>query len=344
MKKPKILVLGYFGYQNNQLDGQTIKTRNVYNLLKLKASEIGEVRYFDTQIFQYNKFAFIKLLWKILLCNKLIYLPAQNSLKYIFPFIYILSKIKSFSILYIVVGGWLYEYLENKSLHRYCLNRIEGVFTESDSLKNKLLYAYHFNNVVTFPNFRIHNFVPTFTCNDSVFKIVFMARLNRMKGIDTVFLLAEYVKQFADISIDFYGPIAEEDEEYFRSQLRQYPAVAYFGVLEPDTIYTILTQYDVMVLPTKYYTEGFPGSILDAYIAGIPVIATEWKHAKEFIEAEISGYIVPFINGEQKFIEAILRLYKDRDLLKVMRKNAYNKSKEYSAKAAWKILEPYILS
>ena len=29
----KVLVLGAFGYSNNQLDGQTIKTRNVYNLL-----------------------------------------------------------------------------------------------------------------------------------------------------------------------------------------------------------------------------------------------------------------------------------------------------------------------
>ena len=29
----KVLVIGAFGYENNQLDGQTIKTRNVYNLL-----------------------------------------------------------------------------------------------------------------------------------------------------------------------------------------------------------------------------------------------------------------------------------------------------------------------
>ena len=36
MNGKKILVIGYFGYKSNQLDGQTIKTRNVYKLIKLK--------------------------------------------------------------------------------------------------------------------------------------------------------------------------------------------------------------------------------------------------------------------------------------------------------------------
>ena len=30
----KVLVLGYFGYRSNQLDGQTIKTRNIMRLLQ----------------------------------------------------------------------------------------------------------------------------------------------------------------------------------------------------------------------------------------------------------------------------------------------------------------------
>lgn len=33
-KKTKVLVLGYFGYMTNQLDGQTVKTRDVYRLAK----------------------------------------------------------------------------------------------------------------------------------------------------------------------------------------------------------------------------------------------------------------------------------------------------------------------
>ena len=44
----RILVLGYFGYLTNQLDGQTVKTRDVYRLVKEQSKDYS-VDYFDTQ-------------------------------------------------------------------------------------------------------------------------------------------------------------------------------------------------------------------------------------------------------------------------------------------------------
>ena len=42
----KVLVLGYFGYQTNQLDGQTVKTRDVYRLAKeLRQNEYNRKEY-----------------------------------------------------------------------------------------------------------------------------------------------------------------------------------------------------------------------------------------------------------------------------------------------------------
>ena len=80
-----------------------------------------------------------------------------------------------------------------------------------------------------------------------------------------------------------------------------------------------LINYDVMLLPTEIYTEGFPGSILDAYIAGIPVIATEWKHSHEFIDDKFTGFIVPFGDCQNEFNDKILTLYNDRELLLQMK-------------------------
>ncbi len=53
--KRRILVLGYFGYLNNQLDGQTIKTRNIYELLLLKTSDNISVNIYDTQQYKCSK-------------------------------------------------------------------------------------------------------------------------------------------------------------------------------------------------------------------------------------------------------------------------------------------------
>ena len=239
MKKNKILIIGYFGYETNQLDGQTVKTRNIYELFESKMSIIrGYIDFFDTQSIKYKKYNIIVLLKKILFCNKVVYLPAQNNLTYFFPILYILSKIKRFSILYIVIGGWLCEYLENKPIHKYFLKHIDGILTETNDLKNCLIQKYHFSNVITFPNFRIHSFVPSFIENNNVFKIIFMARITLSKGIDTMFNLADYFEKNPPkgkpIIIDFYGPIYKKDAEYFWEEINKHLNVKYMGILEPS--------------------------------------------------------------------------------------------------------------
>ena len=77
-----------------------------------------------------------------------------------------------------------------------------------------------------------------------------------------------------------------------------------------------------MLLPTHFFTEGLPGSIVDAYISGIPVIVTEWKHAREFVDDGLTGYIIPFGSGQNQLIEKVLLLEQDRELLQKMQSNA----------------------
>lgn len=344
--KSKILVLGYFGYETNQLDGQTIKTRNVYDLIKSKEEQIGNVTYFDTELFQKSKFSVFTLLWKLVKSNQLIYLPAQNNLKIIFPVIYFLSVVFKLKIHYFVVGGWLSEFIANKQLHRFMLKRIAGIHTETIRLKNELEQNYHFNNVDVFPNFRFFDYCPTIHHKPNILNLVFMARVNKMKGLDMIFSLGDYIHkngQEKSIHITFYGPIFTEDRLYFETELAKYPFMKYNGELQPALINETLQQYDAMLLPTHYYTEGLPGSIVDAYISGIPVIVTNWKHAEEFVSHGITGFIVPFENGEKDFINYVMCLYNDSDTLRKMKLYAYERSKEFSAEAAWIILKKYLL-
>ena len=98
-----ILVLGYFGYNTNQLDGQTVKTCDIYKLVE--SQKKGEVDYYDTEDFKYHKLSIFKMFWKVIRCRTLFYLPAHNNLKVIFPLIYILSVLFRFKIHYFVVGG-----------------------------------------------------------------------------------------------------------------------------------------------------------------------------------------------------------------------------------------------
>ncbi|MDE6091305.1 MAG: glycosyltransferase [Duncaniella sp.] len=331
MKNKKILVLGYFGYQTNQLDGQTVKTRDIYRLVKEQFPN-NKINYFDTQEFKFNKLSIFKMLWMVCRCNRLIYLPANNNLKYIFPLIFVLSRIFRFRIDYFVVGGWLSQYLKNMPVHTWMLKHIAGIHVETKRLKSDLEKVNCLANVDIFPNFRFFDFTPK-PSNTEKLRCVFMARIIKKKGLDWIFNLADYIEshQMSDkISITFYGQINEPDSDYFLSSIDKYDFITFGGSLQPDEIHKTLNNYDVLLLPTHFYTEGLPWSIVDAYISGIPVIATEWLNAKEFIDDSITGFIIPFENGQNALIEKVILLQQNRELLNEMKSNTLIKRNEFT--------------
>lgn len=340
----RICVLGAFGYRETLFDGQTIKTRNLLDLL---VKEGVNPDFYDTQDFKYSKLSILKMFGKVCRADVLFYLPAQNNLKYIFPIIYFLCKFFHTDIHYFVVGGWLKEFLEDKPSIARKLAKIKGIHSETLLMKEALESTYHFENVDIFPNFRINDFVPTAHHEDGKLKTVFMARVVKMKGLDTLFAMGDKIVEagLADrISLDFYGPIqdVEGDEAFFREGLVRFPFMQYHGPLEPSDIYTTLEQYDVMLLPTHFFTEGLPGSVLDAYISGIPVIVTRWKHATEFVDDDCSGYIIPFEDDGTALINSVVNLLNNPDELQRMKQMARTRWYDFSAEKAWSLIQIYL--
>ncbi|MEB6481019.1 glycosyltransferase [Acinetobacter vivianii] len=333
----KVLVLGYFGYVTNQIDGQTIKTRDIYNLLEENCKD--EVEFFDTQLFKKSKISLLKMFFMIFKSDVLFYLPAHNNLKYLFPLIYIVSKLGRVRVNYLVVGGWLFDFLKKKPVHRYMLSKLSGIYTETENLFNNLK-SYNFNNVYKLHNFRIsapNNLVVKTEVSERL-KLVFMARVHPMKGIGVIFKLSEEIKKRnLKADIDIYGPIFNDYSDEFFSNV-DLTSVRYLGVLDPLDIYGKLNEYDLMLFPTKYYTEGFPGTILDSYIAGIPVVVTNWLNAHEFVDDEKTGCVVEF-NNEELFIEKIIELISNPEKIYNLKGGVGAKKNQYSSARAWEILE-----
>lgn len=340
----RVLVLGYFGYQSDQLDGQTIKTRNVFEMLKL-APYCDDPTFFDTESFKQSKLNLFKMFLAVWKTDKLVYVPAHNNLKYFFPFIYLISVLRGISINYVVVGGWLADFIKNKPLHKFLLPRIDLILPQTADLTKRLQEEYGFNNVMTFPNFRIHNFEPLEgKLNHGHLKLVFMARVRKMKGIDVIFEAIDHLRlvhgEQLQLSVDFYGPIFKDDQEYFEQMVNKYHEVSYKGKLDPSEIYGVLSKYDALLLPTKYYTEGFPGSVLDAYISGIPVVVTDWQYSREFVGNEVSGLISKW-DSKEDFIKKVGTIYNDRELLYSMKNGAIEYGRKFSMESAMTMLEPY---
>src|SRR5690606_650923 len=299
MKQIRILVYGYFGYDNNQLDGQTVKTRSIYKLLNKYSDEIdATVSYYDTQRFQVGKLNFLRSLKAILKSNVLFYITARNNLKYLFPIIFIVCKIKNIKIHYVVVGGWLDEYLSKLPLHKFLLKRVKRIYPQTNDLVENLT-KMQFNNVEKLHNFRLIEKPINLNIKSKPnkdLKLVYLARIHPKKGVKTIFDLAELLfKLNKNITIDLYGQIQNNYEEEFNKLLElSNDNIRYCGELDPEDITNCLLNYDLFLFPTEYYTEGFPGSILDAYIAQVPVVVTNWKYAEEFVDNNKSGIICEF--------------------------------------------------
>ena len=337
-----ILIIGYFGYRTNQLDGQTIKTREIAAMLNHRHN--GSVTFFDTETLKYRKLEMIKLLWLIIKSKTIVYLPGQNNLQKFFKILYFISSIMSKTIIYIVVGGWLADFIADKQGIARRLKNIKAILVETNALKNNLENRYNFNNVTLFPNFRSHPFCPKIISND-LFRIVFMGRIIPEKGCNMILDFAKYYSSQQngkrDIEIDFYGQIADKYKMEFMCRVEQCDLANYRGVIEYDKACEVMSKYDVCVLPTYYSGEGCPGTIIDAYRAGIPVIASKWKDIPEFIEEGRTGYTFD-LKDVGSFYNHIIYLKNNPDVLLGMKKNAYHKSFDYSESFAWEILQPLL--
>ena len=48
----------------------------------------------------------------------------------------------------------------------------------------------------------------------------------------------------------------------------------------------------MLILPTFFKGEGYPGVIVEAFSLGLPVISTNWRCIPELITNDVNGYLV----------------------------------------------------
>lgn len=338
-RRNKIFVVGYFGYRTNQLDGQTIKSRNIYRMIRAKLGNTHRIEQYDTQEFRFRKASFFSFLKNAFTCGTFVIIPCRNNLTYVFPFVYILSLVRRFPILHVAVGSWQIGYFRKHPVIRWMNKRIKAIFPQVSIVHRELKEEFGFRNTYLLNNFRINDYVPQLTSGSgNTLRIVFMSRIQKKKGLDVVFALAEHIWRNyppGTAVIDFYGGVEEADAEYFHAEVNKYDFVEYKGKLEPERIYSTLNGYDLLTLPT-YYNEGFPGAILDAYISGIPVLVSRWQHTDEFVEDGVTGFVCPMGDADC-FCRKVDMLIRDREKLPALKKAAWERSKRYGMEHAWEV-------
>lgn len=155
-------------------------------------------------------------------------------------------------------------------------------------------------------------------------RFVYVSHVRESKGI---YVLAEAARQLPpDVTVDVYGPwFPDVNQDIFNAT----PNVKYRGIVAPDSVVSTLRQYDAFILPTYHPGEGYPGAILEAFIAGLPVITTQWRAIPEIVDESVGILVEP--KNAKALCGAMQRLINDADLYQTLRDNTKEKAKFFSS-------------
>ncbi|MBQ8782256.1 MAG: glycosyltransferase [Clostridia bacterium] len=340
----KVGICGHFAFGDEQFNsGQKDKTQSVYSAL-VKVLGKNNVVALDTRGWQKNPLRLILQCKKLLAeCENIIMLPATNGLK-IFPFLFeTLNSFYKRKLHYAVVGGWLADFLKSNTNLIKSLKKLDGIFVEVPSMQREL-NIMGFTNVHVMPNFHEVMILSTdeLCFQSEPYKLCTFSRIRSEKGIEDA---VEAVRNAnaalgrTAYTLDIYGLPDEDYKERFEELKSTFePFITYKGFLSgTESISRELCSYFAMLFPTRYEGEGFAGTIVDAFSAGVPVIATDWKYNKEVVTHGIDGILYNVEDRGQLSI-ILIEAADNPDTINSMRKACLIRAREFSPENGIKII------
>lgn len=230
--------------------------------------------------------------------------------------------------LYFMMGGTEANRIAENADEIEWYRHYKKVYAETESMVS-ILNDAGLNNAEYFPNCREKYLKsPVWDVEQGKrLQCVFFSLIERQKGID---LIIEAAKATPNVDYYFYGAINPKDEVYFKKMVEEAENLFYKGVFvgNNEETYEELRKYDVLLFPTRWKTEGVPGIIVEAKMAGIAAIVSSKSYNAELVKDDVEGIVLKE-NTTEALSEAVERIDMDRALLERLKKNSYISSAEY---------------
>lgn len=340
-EKYKIGIWGQFGSGEKIADGQAVRTTIITQEI-IKRYGRSTIKIVNTNGWSKNPILFlIKSILLIIQSEKVIIFPANNGFKIFVPLLNFINSPCKRDLFYVVIGGFLPELLKDNKKYIRILNKFKGLFVQTANLKKDLeiLGVKNIHILSNLKNLEKLDSAGIQIDNERKVSVCTFSRVTQEKGIEdaikSVYIANDRLGENL-ISLDIYGIIDKNYERKFNELLIEYSDfVAYKGVIDFDKTVDTLKDYFVLLFPTFYSGEGFPGNIIDSFYSGLPVITTDWLYNSEIIKDYENGLLVP-IKDPNAIAEALLLMYENRDLVKKIRLNNLKESVKYKPEVVLK--------
>lgn len=334
----KVLYISCLNTSKEKFDGERIKCTLIYESLKKfvdlsvinlsKHKIINTLGIFFKGLFGRRKYEYIVISKDAHGANII-----QKILK--------LARYPSNRIIYFEIGPFLYDRILNGSIKKKTFIKDRLIVVETDSMK-KELESLGFERISVFPNFKP---ICRIDFNEQVYPkdvlhLVYLSRIEEPKGIyDLIDVLVLLNKDKVRFVLDVYGrPQTKEDETKIKELSDKYEFINYLGMMDVGSKenYEKLSAYDLHVFPTKY-REGFPGTLIDFFIAGVPTLSASFARAHEILTDKDS---IVYKQGDSKdLLNKLDYIYNNQNILKELRLNSFARRDIYSVEAFEEYLE-----
>lgn len=302
--RANVCIIGHLGDDRPFYDGQTVKTRALVNALRCSGQEF-KIYYADTYFCKTN---IIKFFWTfckgIFMCDRIILCVSKGGRRVFFPIGYILARAFHKKIYHFAIGGRLADEVQSRNRVKKQVIAFQKNWVESHALADQLS-VLGVNNAEYLPNFKDLPVIHPEELPRHIHKplrCVFFSRISEQKGAsDAMEAVTElnHKRGQVVVTLDIFGKVEDDYKENFVKKLaKSGSAVHYHGAVSPNASVSILIGYDVLLFPTHYYREGIPGTIIDAFSSGLPVIARQWSYCDEIVKHGQTGYCYDFDKPE----------------------------------------------
>ena len=332
MANKRIAIIGHFAENTDIKDGQTVKTRILFD--ELAALGRFDIKKVDTYLKKSHPVRLLaKSLWTLLTVRDIVVLLSGNGMRFYFPILSFFVKAFGTRVYHDVIGGNLDSYVREEPRFKKWLSSFRSNWVETESLKLKL-GAEGVTNTEVIPNFKRLEPLSESELYErrGVLKLCTFSRVSAEKGIE---LAAEAVKELNKdgdfCTLDIFGvPDADYGERFKELMASADKGVSYLDSVPYSESVAAIKDHDALLFPTYWFGEGFPGTVVDAYSAGLPVIASDHGSNRELVKDGITGRIIP-----SKSVPALVNAIRELgamspEALFEMKKNCLIEAKKYT--------------
>lgn len=242
---------------------------------------------------------------------------------------------KGNNLYYWVIGGAFGSKIEKQEIDKKMYLSLHKIIVEGASMKKQLEHC-GFNNVMVLPNFKDIDYIPSVKPKqrNELTRFVFLSRVMPEKGVDYIVESTKLLinEGTTDFIVDLFGAVDNNYSIKLKNSIRDIDIINYKGFLKLDENgYETLSTYDVMLFPTYWHGEGFPGIIIDAFVAGVPVIASDWNLNSSLIKDGENGIIVP-VHSSEALAKAMKEIINGKVNLQELSNKAQESCMNYDSK------------